>query len=480
MKKYINTSNYYLSTTTSKIESDGSKTWHFDVADITVDWVTLPLEGYYWVDVDFGDVSKREIFRIKKREGYRLFYDDRISPSWVVAHTSGASVGLRDFSQLLNSLSTNTDNFWEVEKLWDLEILVRGGVVYHTSNMNAKDGKILLNDKTFDSSDISTNSELYIVLENDELSWWDFVVKTELLLNEEWQYPIAKIVTWATNISEIIDLRATIIWQGNMRKEVYDPDWKKLDVYNYENFYNVPTQTTWDISDISDRAWKRGYWDAKQEELVWIWDGQNIHTINWQNIMWPGNFSLDTILTVGWDVCQTEDWAATFTFTEHVPLTDDAFIVFSDSGTMLIRGWENPNDYTYDNTTHTITFNNPLYEDEHAIVWVMYNDSTEQSQIGSADITLKYWENEATFNANQMDDITIDFETDLGLWDIANDSTITITQWGNTTQSFTTNQNEDQTITLQWNIPVTQDEYNNLPESKTTDGNWYWIVEEAE
>jgi hypothetical protein len=32
-----------------------------------VDGVTLPLEGYYWVDVDFGDVSKREIFRIKNR-----------------------------------------------------------------------------------------------------------------------------------------------------------------------------------------------------------------------------------------------------------------------------------------------------------------------------------------------------------------------------------------------------------------------------
>jgi hypothetical protein len=38
-----------------------------------------------------------------------------------------------------------------------------------------------------------------------------------------------------------------------MRSEVYDPDKKELDVYNYENFYNVPVAEDWDISDISDR-----------------------------------------------------------------------------------------------------------------------------------------------------------------------------------------------------------------------------------
>ena len=351
MKKYINTSNYYLSTTTSTITSDVSKTWHFDVADITVDWVTLPLEGYYWVDVDFGDVSKREIFRIKKREGYRLFYDDRISPSWIVAHTTGASVGLRDFSQLLNSLSTNTDNFWEIEKLWDLEILVRGGVVYHTSNMNAKDGKILLNDKTFDSSDISTNSELYIVLEYDELSWWDFVVKTELLLNEEWQYPIAKIVTWATNISEITDLRATIIWQGNMRKEVYDPDWIANDVFDMDNMkqgennlYVTPAQIAlWD-----------SYQTTKQNLLIsWV----NIKTINNETLLAPWNINTEFKLQAGTFWEYVSQWEETYTLI-HTPLNnnsedgDYSFIVYNE-GWQQQREWE---DYSYDSDTLTFTF----------------------------------------------------------------------------------------------------------------------------
>lgn len=293
MKKYINTSNYYLSTTTSTIASSSSKTWYFDVADITVDGVTLPLEGYYWVDVDFGDVSKREIFRIDRREGYRLFYDDRISPNWAVAHTSWASVGLRDFSQLLNSLSTNTDNFWEIEKVWDLEIIVRGGVVYHTSNMNAKTGKITISDTTFDNTYISTNSELYVVLEYDEIEWWHFAVKTELLLEAEWQYPIAKIVTWATNISEIVDLRATTIGCGNMRKEVYDPDWLAewqtiKDVFDMDNMkqstdlqHQFVTQSQIDLRD--------SYQTTKQDLLI-SWT--NIKTINNTSVL--GNWNIDT------------------------------------------------------------------------------------------------------------------------------------------------------------------------------------------
>ena len=485
MKKYINTSNYYLSTITSKIEvSPNSGT--FDILDVTVDWVTLPEKWYYWVDVDFWDVSKREIFRIKERNWYTLTYDKRISPYWKKEHSIWATVALRDFSELLNSLSTNTDNFWEVEITWDLSVLVRGWDIYLPGNTHAENGKIHLDDKPF-TFDINTTS--YIVVEIDYVEWVpavDFFKKTWEELSETWQYPIAKIVAGNTRIEQswIIDLRSTIIGQGNMRKEVYDPhpdlhEWS--DAFNYENFYNVPTQTTWDISDISDRANKRAYWDAKQEELVWIWDGQNIHTINWQSILGPGNFPLDTILTVGWETAPTSDWASTFVFwvdSEHLPLTDDAFLIFTDSGTMLIKDWDAPNDYRYDSETHTVTFNNPLYNDEHAIVWIMYNNSTSQSQIGSADITLKYKTHTKAFNVNAIEPDTIDFETDLGLWDLAHDSTITITQWWLEDQSFSTNQADPDTINLSWLIPMTQEQYNDEPDTKLTDNNWYVIVEE--
>lgn len=482
MKKYINTSNYYLSSTTSIIPNSWN-TGTFDVADVTVDWVTLPLKGYYWVDVDFGDVSKREIFRIKERVWYTLHYDARISPSWMVTHQSWASVGLRDFSQLLNSLSTNTDNFWEIEQTWPLSILVRGWVVYHTSNMNAEEGKIVVDDLSFDN--LATNSTIYIVLEYDETPgiWWTFATKSDILLKDAGQYPIAKIVTWSSSIDTdlwITDLRPTVIGLGNMRAEVYDPhpelhEWS--DAFDYNNFYNTPVDTDWDISDISDRENKRWYWNDKQQQLV-SW--QNIVTINGKSIIdvsqWEGwNIPLDTILTAGWHIYVTEDWVSTFTFdNQWLPLNEDAFMVFTDSGTALIRGWENPNDYTYDDTTHTITFNYPLYEDEHAIIWTMFDNTDAAVWIGSWVITLqRNWTTITNwqFNVNQEENQTIE------LWDLASNAQITFTQWWVPDKTITLNQASDDTVALSWIIPVSQEDYEDLPDTKLTDNQWYFIIE---
>jgi len=479
MKKYINTSNYYLSTITSKIEvSPNSGT--FDVLDVTVDWVTLPEKWYYWVDVDFWDVSKREIFRIKERHWYTLTYDKRISPYWKKEHPIWATVALRDFSELLNSLSTNTDNFWEVEITWDLSVLVRGWNIYLPWNTHAENGKVYIDDKPFT---FDTNTTSYIVLEYEYVEWVpavDFFKKTWEELLETWQYPIAKIVAGNTRIEQswITDLRANIIGQGNMRSEVYDPDWKKLDVYNYENFYNVPVAEDWDISDISDRANKRWYWNDKQQQLV-SW--QNIVTINGRSIIdvsqWEwGNIPLDTILTAWWKTYTTINWAETFTFPDedYYPINEDAFMVFTDSGTILIRGWENPNDYTYDETTHTITFNSPLYEDEHAVVWTMYDASDAALWIGSWVITLqRNWTTITNwqFNVNQEENQTIE------LWDLASNAQITFTQWWVPDKTITLNQASDDTVALSWIIPISQEDYEDLPDTKLTDNQWYFIIE---
>ena len=474
MKKYINTSNYYLSTTTSII-SNSWDNWTFDVADVTVDWVVLPLKGYYWVDVDFGDVSKREIFRVYKREWYTLYYDARISPNGMVTHQSWASVGLRDFSQLLNSLSTNTDNFWEVEQTWDLNIKVRGGIVYHTSNMNANTGKISVDDATFT---LWINSVTYIVLEKDEILWWIFQAKTDLLLEEEWQYPIAKITTGATMIDQvdwIIDLRGTIIGNGNMRAEVYDPEWKRKELYLMDN---MEQSVDWEhlfVTQAQVDLWD-SYQETKQEKLV-SWE--NIVTINGKSIIdvsqWEWwNIPLDTILTAGWHTYTTEDWASSFTFdSQWLPLTPEAFIVFSDSGTMLTEGWTSPNDYTYNDTTHTITFNEALADNEHAIIWLMYNNTWSSVWIWSGTITLTSWNSVIdSFNVNQDENKSID------IWAAANDSEITFNQWLSEIWTITTNQTTDSSINIQWNIAVTQEEYDDLPDSKLTDNNWYFIYEE--
>lgn len=475
MKKYINTSNYYLSTTTSTIPSviADKNEWHFDVSDVTVDGVTLPLKGYYWVDVDFGDVSKREIFRVYKREGYTLYFDDRISPNWAVAHASGASVGLRDFSQLLNSLSTNTDNFWEIEKRDDLKVLVRGWIVYSAGKANAKTGKHILEDTEFT---LPINKTTYIVLSLDEIAY-SFSAIEEEYLTDEWQYPIAKITTGATMISEIEDLRGTVVGWWNMRSEIYDPEWKRKELYLMDNMEQSEDWLHMFVSQAQIDLWN-SYQETKQP-LLKSWE--NIVTISGKSIIdvtaWPdGNIPLDTILTAGWETAKSADWANTFIFwvnSENIPLTENSFIVFSDSGTMLTEGWSKPNDYTYDDTTHTISFNEALADNEHAIIWLMYNNTDSVVWVWSATITLTSWNSVIdSFNVNQDEDKSID------IWAAANDSTITVKQWGISDQTFTTNQDTASNINLQWIIDVTQEEYNNLPESKLTDNNWYFIYEE--
>lgn len=472
MKKYINTSNYYLSTTTSKIESTGTS-GTFDVSDVTVDWVTLPLTGYYWVDVDFGDSSKREIFRIVSRSWYTLTYDDRISPYGMKTHQSWASVGLRDFSQLLNSLSTNTDNFWEVEKTGDLSILVRGGNVFLSGSAKADTWVKEISSRQFD---LQANTVTYIVVDIDEILYsFAAITNTEYLLNE-WQYPIAKITTNVNSITEIKDLRSTMIGGWDMRSAVYDPEWKRKELYLMDNMEQSEDGLHLFVTQAQVDLWN-SYQTVKQDLLI-SW--QNIVTINGKSIIdpsvWPnGDVSLDTILTCWWKTYTTEDGVSSFTFTDKYPLTEDAFIVFTDSGTMMVR-WEWDNwDYTYNSTTHVITFNNPLASDEHATIWMMYDSWDSSVWIWNWHITIKWWDDpetqQKTFSVNQDTDETID------IWEAANDTTITVKQWWKADQTFTTNQASPSNINLQGIIPVTQQEYDDTPESKLTDWNWYFIYE---
>ena len=402
MKKYINTSNYYLSTTTSKIENETSKNWHFDVADITIDWATLPFNWYYWVDVDFSDADKREIFRIYKREGYRLFYDDRISPNWTSAHIAGASVWLRDFSQLLNSLSTNTDNFWEIEKTWDLSIIIRGWIIYDVNNMNAKNGKITLDDTVFDSSYITTNSELYIVLEYDEVVWWNFVIKTELLLASEWQYPIAKIVVWNNAISEIIDLRWTIINQGNMHKSIYDKHWVNDDAFEMDNMIQSVDWLHMFVTQSQIDLWN-SYQNAKQDLLV-SWT--NIKTINNIPVLWSWDIEISEFTPSNeWTVWQVlkrnsswwyswldENWSWWSTKTFYMPDIDsettlataqEAYEWVSAGNAALIYFYSSYQTQTYDLYVYS-----PSISTANQIKFVMVNLNINKTANTSYDLML--------------------------------------------------------------------------------------------
>lgn len=349
MKKYINTSNYYLSTTTSKIEN----TWTsgtFDVSDVTIDWVTLPLTGYYWVDVDFGDASKREIFRIVNRSGYTLTYDARISPYGMKTHQSWASVGLRDFSQLLNSLSTNTDNFWEVEQTWDLSILVRGGNVFLSGSAKADTWVKEIQTKSFD---LQANSTTYIVVDIDEILYsFTAITNTEYLLNE-WQYPIARITTNLNSITEIKDLRSTMIGGWDMRSAVYDPHWRRRELFEMDQMEQSQDWKHMYVEDTDISKWN-WYETGKQDTLV---DWVNIKKINNEPLLWAWNIVTEFKLQAGTFWEYVSQWEETYTLT-HTPLNnnsedgDYSFIVYNESWQQQ-REWE---DYSYDSDTLTFTF----------------------------------------------------------------------------------------------------------------------------
>lgn len=382
MKKYINTSNYYLSTTTSRIENTGTS-GTFDVSDVTVDWVTLPLTGYYWVDVDFGDSSKREIFRIVSRAWYTLTYDDRISPNGMSTHQSWASVGLRDFSQLLNSLSTNTDNFWEVEQTGDLSILVRGGNVFLSGSAKADTWVKEISSSQFD---LQANTVTYIVVDIDEILYsFTAITNTDYLLNE-WQYPIAKITTGASAITEIKDLRSTMIGGWDMRSAVYDPELKRKELYLMDNMEQSVDWQHMFVTQAQISLWN-SFEEGKQDTLI-SWE--SIKTFNNESILWSWNIVSEFKLQAGTFMEAVPQWTQTYTLV-HTPMnnnsttSDYSFIVFNESWQVQYE-WT---DYSYDSSTKTITFYNYEWTEEYKVfimsalwepIWWEYNQFVTQSE----------------------------------------------------------------------------------------------------
>lgn len=472
MKWYINTSNYYLSTTVTIIDATSTE-WSFEIADISVEWVTLPLKWFYWVDVDFSDTDKREIFRIVKREWYTLYYDKRISPNDKHQHSAWASVGLRDFSEIFNSLSANTDNFWQVEVLDWFKIKV-----YWGKSLVSWEWVKDIEDVTYT---LEPNHTYYIEFNTDTGEFW---------LVDEFNpdnYSVAKIITLAEDISTIEDYRAAMVsgWLDNMKAEVYDPDGIKADAFDMENMKQW-TEKQYVTPEEVER------WDNKQDELV---SGQNIKTINWHRLLWEWDIELKTILTVGWVQESIPAWASSYVLTND-PYSSTSLMVIYDSWTVALAGV----DYTFDYETKTITFTTPLESNESAYVWVMVQTWSQQervigdwqikfkaneklawmitmNQTSDKTIVIPIWEWKLTlkrwdtvveeFSANDNRDIEVDLESDLWRWNIS------IKQWRVVKWEFNVNQNDDEEISLENWIFVTEDEYELLPDDKLSDNNTY-------
>lgn len=345
MKQYINTSNYFLSTITAVINNTDS-TWTIELADVTIDWVTLPTKGYFRVDVDFGDTSKREIFRITSRNWYTLTYDKRISPNGKATHQVWATIGLRDFSELLNSLSSNTDNFWQIEHLSWFVIKVAWGNTYGSNDYWYKS----VTDTTLIMPASSTRYIMYDKVNN-------VIEALEAIDNSK--YLLWRVVSWLSAVLSIEDLRSTMVywgWEWDMKVSIYDPNNKWTDVFNMDNMVQWEEQK---FVTPEDEA----RWNNKQDLLEnWV----SIKTINWTPLLWEWNVEIQPSLAADFEYETTGYWISTFTLTNQ-PWSDSSFMVYVDSWTGMFP----VTDYSYDVTTRTITFNTPLWQNERAVIWMM-------------------------------------------------------------------------------------------------------------
>lgn len=476
MKWYINTSNYYLSSLSQSLSTTSS---YFEVTDIIRDWVSLPTEWYYRLDVDFNDPDKREIFRVYKREWYTVYFDKRISPNWIYWHDAWAPVWLRDFSELLNSLSSNTDNFWYVENYTWLQVRVFWWRASNTWVDVVKIDNYLLT--------LPKNSTVYI-----EYDVKNHVFRhTEELLVDN--YPLAKVVTWSEIIFSITDIRPKIVfwwWVWDMLKATYDPNDKKCDVFDMDNM------DQWDVNKYVNST-QITSWDSKQEKLD---SGNNIKTINWATLLWEWNLLISPQYLYWWNFEKTTNWISSWVLT-HIPAKSDSFMVYNNSWQILMP----TTDYTYNADTHTLTLTWQLREDEFLLIWIMSIDwSVSPSIVWEWTLTVKlnnwtqisetFWANQSnnkvidlwtvwdwiltilnkwsslwTFKANQTSNSSVDVGNLIWEW------TLTISQGNTTFDSFSANASSNSTIQLKDMILVTQAEYDALPETKTTDWNFYLL-----
>ena len=79
--------------------------------------------------IDFGIEGSEEIFRINEVDGYRCYFDKRISVggNGKQTHISSSSVRINDVAEYINDLSEFVDTFGYSEQLTDTTFIVHGG-----------------------------------------------------------------------------------------------------------------------------------------------------------------------------------------------------------------------------------------------------------------------------------------------------------------------------------------------------------------
>lgn len=240
---------------------------------------------------------------------------------------------------------------------------------------------------------------------------------------------------------------AIVTWTSETYILADDPystaaNWKKLATPT-DSVTSVNTKTwavTLDADDISDSTTTNKFvtasdkttWNGKQDALT----AQTAYTSKWSATKVPQI----TTNSLGQVTGITE-------VTISQPTVNNKTITFTQNGTSV---W----DITLNQSSNeTIAFTDTTYESKAAASW-----GTAVSLVTTGE---KYtWNNKAS-------------SSDIG------NATITFKQWISSTAvgTLTTNQSSAGTITMHDNVPITQADYDDLPTTKSTDWNAYWIYE---
>lgn len=264
MRKFVNTSNYFLSTITEPIPASW-ESGTIQIASSVWEWVTLPTVGFYWVDVDFPDANKREVFRIVSRTNETLTYDRRVRSSTgenynPTSHTAWAPVALRDFSQLFNIFSENIDNFWYVEKKNWLVVTIYWWEVFRYDDTNY----------TIETQDmtLAANTAWYIYYDN---LLNVFAFNTNAASVQQY-YVLAYVVTSADSVITLEDKRPVVIagswggwwwggwWGGWHTIKHTNQDWEEFTLTQR------PTMR-FKRMNVNDNP------STLETEVEWIWQG---------------------------------------------------------------------------------------------------------------------------------------------------------------------------------------------------------------
>ena len=290
----------------------------------------------------------------------------------------------------------------------------------------------------------ATSSRSYAVQLNSN---WQMVV------NVPWENTTYSNVSSFTNDAGYITNAVNDLANYYKKSETYTQAEVNALVQNFQWFEIVATLPTTDIkTNVIYLLWPTWSWADKYEEYVYA-------SSTWVKI-WDTSVDLTNYVTT--NTAQTISWTKTFSSEPVLPT----------KSTAATNSWTKP---ATEAQVYTVA------QSVSTLDWTVVKTSGNQTIAGTKTFSTSPVVPSKTADAtNSWTAIATEAQVykkldSSSLWN----ATITFKQWISSTAiwTLTTNQSSAGTITMHDNVPITQADYDDLPTTKATDWNAYWIYE---